>query len=126
MSDSNSSDSDDEAPYVGTYMVMGPRQGHINIIKTEIAKLLPDIVPGIDLSDIDSVIKTQMDANSIHFNPNDTIQNQYEQLTKLKKKIQEKIQEKNGKGQKSKRYHKSKNQRKRKTKRRLSRSYKYK
>jgi hypothetical protein len=119
MSDSNSSD--DEAPHVGTHMVMGPGRAHIIGIKNEIAKLLD-----IDLSDIDSVIKTQMDANSIDFNPNDTIKNQYEQLTKLKEKINEKIKEKNGKGQKSKRYHKSKNQRKRKTKRRLSRSYKYK
>lgn len=124
MSDSNSSD--DEAPHVGTHMVMGPGRTHIIWIKNEIAKLLPDIVPDIDLSDINSVIKTQMDANSIDFNPNDTIKNQYDQLTKLKDKINEKIKEKSGKGQKSKRYHKSKNQRKRKTKRRLSRSYKYK
>jgi hypothetical protein len=131
MSDSNSSD--DEVPYVGTHMVMGPGRSHIFGIKNEIVKLLPNIVPdiklpNINLSNIDSVIKPQMDANSIEFNPNDTFKKQYEQLTKLKEKINEKIKEKNGKGQKSKRYHKSKNQRKTKTKtkRRLSRSYKYK
>ena len=75
MSDSNSSD--DEVPYVGTHMVMGPGRSHIFGIKNEIVKLLPNIVPdiklpNINLSNIDSVIKPQMDANSIEFNPNDT------------------------------------------------------
>ena len=123
MSDSSS---DEEVPFVGTHTLIGPRPGHIKIIKTQIANLLPKIVPDIDLSDIDSVIKTQMDANSIVFDPTDTIQNQYKQLTELKEKLNKKIKEKSGKGQKSKRYHKSKKQRKTKTKRRLSRSYKYK
>ena len=89
MSDSNSSD--DEVPYVGTHMVMGPGRSHIFGIKNEIVKLLPNIVPdiklpNINLSNIDSVIKPQMDANSIEFNPNDTFKKKKKRKNKRKKR----------------------------------------
>jgi hypothetical protein len=115
--------SDDE---VGGPYVVGITQRHITIIKNDIAKLLQ--ISNSSQSDIDAGIAEKMTENEIDFNPNElSLQNQYDKLTELKKKLEQKaLQKKGGKRQKSKRYRKSKKQRKTKTKRRLRRSYKYK
>ena len=98
----------------------------IKITKNQIATLLKQIDPSIELSNIDSAIQEQMKNRNITptFNPNDTIQNQFDQLTALLTQLQK--EKKGGKKHKSKRYRKSRKQRKTKTKRRLRRSYKYK
>jgi hypothetical protein len=110
----------------GTVTVVGIRPQHITIIKNDIAKLLQ--ISNLLQSDIDAGIAEKMTENEIDFNPNEpSLQIQYEKLTELKEKLEQKaLQKKGGKRQKSKRYRKSKKQRKTKTKRRLRRSYKYK
>ena len=98
----------------------------IRSTKDWIARLLKQIDPSIDLSNLDSVIQEQMEKRKIipTFNPVDTQQNQLNQLTALLTQLQK--EKKGGKKHKSKRYRKSRKQRKTKTKRRLRRSYKYK
>lgn len=96
----------------------------IKKLKFQIASLLPQIDPSIDLSNIDSAIQ-KMTANGIKYDPNEP--NQQTKLNKLTALLEQLQQEKKGgKKQKSKRYRKSRKQRKTKTKRRLRRSYKYK
>ena len=90
-------------------------------LKIQIKTLLPQIDPSIDLSNIDYVIATKMVENGI-----DSTQPQLQQLTDLKRKLEQKLEKIGGKKHKSKRYRKSRKQRKTKTKRRLRRSYKYK
>lgn len=97
--------------------------------KSYISNLLKKIEPSIQITNenIDSVIQQQMVKRNIipTFNPSDTNQTQFDQLTALLTQLQqENLQKKGGKKQKSKRYRKSRKQRKTKTKRRLRRSYK--
>lgn len=110
--------------YTNYEMPPDAMSSQIKKLKFQIATLLPQIDPSIDLSNIDSVIATKLVENGI-----DSTQPQFKQLTALIKQLnQEKLEQekKGGKKQKSKRYRKSRKQRKTKTKRRLRRSYKYK
>ena len=92
-------------------------------LKIQIKNLLQKIDSSIQITDenIDSVIATKLVENEI-----DSTQPQFDQLTTLKGKLEQKLEKIGGKKHKSKRYRKSRKQRKTKTKRRLRRSYKYK